>query len=179
MSIKDASQSADSLFFQADQLLKNGDVVGAREVLERILQIDPNHGRTHNHLGWIYEAKYQDYAKADAHYKRALENAPEYPPLYLNYAVVLSNMGKLEELNALLRKAKTCPGVNLSRVQNEYGLMYEVQEKFDKAMDHFSHAIRLALNEKDVASCQASIERIEKKMASQKPLAPGLDKKDV
>lgn len=163
---QDPNQSADALFFQGDELIKSGRIAEGKEAMEKAIEKDPKHGRAYNHLGWLMESKFQDFAKAEEYYKKALEFAPEYCAAYLNYALVLSSMAKFDELDALLKKAMDVPGINKSRLHNEYGLMYEQQGKFKEAIDAYKTGIQLALNDGDVDAYMASVKRCEKKMAA-------------
>ncbi len=163
MATQDTNQSADQLFFQADELIKQQKIAEAKETLERALETDPKHGRAYNHLGWLYDTKYRDYAKADELYQKALEFAPEYPAVYLNYAIVLSALEKYEELEALMKKAEHVPGIVKDRVYNELGLLKEDQGKYDEAIDLFKQSIAKAKSMQDIESYKENMQRCEVK----------------
>jgi len=95
----------DEMFFEADQLIAEKQIGKAMQLLYDIINEQPDYGRAHNHLGWIYETKYRDYAKAEEHYRAALAYAPEYPAVYQNYAVLLSTVRKFTDLEKVLEKA--------------------------------------------------------------------------
>jgi tetratricopeptide (TPR) repeat protein len=88
----------ESLFFQADQKIKEGNFAEAAEILKQAISIDPKYGRAYNHLGWLYETKYQDYKKAEECYHNALAFSPEYPAIYINFSILLSTLEKNDEL---------------------------------------------------------------------------------
>ncbi len=159
------SQKADQLFFDADEKIKQGLFPESKGLLEKALELDPKHGRAHNHLAWLYETKYQDFAKAEEHYKKALEFAPEYPAGYTNYAVVLSTLERYDELEKHLKKALTVPGVNKETIHNEYAIMYERQGKLNEAIDAYNQALRYTLSEQAVPSYKSAMARCKAKLA--------------
>ena len=97
----------DRLFFKADNDIKDGNIVEAFDNLTYIIEQDLEYGRAYNHLGWIYETKYKNYAKAEECYRLAMKYSPDYLPIYLNFAILLSTLEKFDELEAHLEKAFT------------------------------------------------------------------------
>lgn len=75
----------ESEFLRADQLIAQDLIEEAKSVLINILAEDPNFGKAHNHLGWIFERKENNPQKAEMHYKIAIETAPDYGSGYLGY----------------------------------------------------------------------------------------------
>ena len=49
---------------QANLEIKNGKYESASNILEKIIDIDPNFGKAYNHLGYLYEVKFKEYEKA-------------------------------------------------------------------------------------------------------------------
>ena len=66
------------LYNKGNELFDAGDVSGAKEQFERILEIDPEHARTHYRLG-VCHASAQENADAKEHLKRFIELAPDDP----------------------------------------------------------------------------------------------------
>jgi len=159
----DNNVELDNLFFEADNLIKDNLIGDAYNKLMSIIQKNPRYGRAYNHLGWLFETKYKDLNKAEEYYQKALEYSPEYIPIYLNYAICLSTMGKLDKLKEFLDKAMLVEGVSKSQLYNEYGILYEMQGDFEKAISHYQLAINLSLNSKDINIYQESIERCIRK----------------
>ena len=60
-------------------------------------------------------------------------------------------------------QAMAVTGMNKSRIMNEYGLMYEIQGEYDKAIEHFRKAIRYTLSDVDLDVYEKSIKRCERK----------------
>src|ERR1700753_3318011 len=94
----------ESMFQEADRLLNEKAMAEGLNMLKSILQEEPTFGKAYNHIGWIYETQYKDYATAEANYKKALEYTPEYQATYYNYAVVLSVLQRWDDLTKLLNK---------------------------------------------------------------------------
>jgi len=154
---------AEPLFFQADEKIKNGLFSEARELLEQAIAADKSFGRAYNHLGWLYETKYQDYKKAEENYEKALELSPEYPAIYINYAILLSTLDKNNELTKILEKGLKVPGVNKGSMYNEYGILYEKTGEFQKAIDAFEQALLFTMSDQQTDAYKNSIERCKKK----------------
>ncbi len=150
-------------FQLADLDIKDGFIEKAYETLNNILKENPTFGKAHNHLGWMNETKFQDYAKAEEHYKKALELSPDYTAVYYNYAILLSTQQRWDELNQLLEKALKVPGINKSTIYNEYGIMFEAIEEYDNAISHFKDAARACMDNATMDKFLDSVERCKRK----------------
>ena len=127
----------EELLNQANTDIKNGAYDEATNKLEKIIDMDPNFGKAYNHLGYLYEVKFREFEKGETLYKLCLEKTPLYPPVYYNYSVLLSTLGKYDELKDLLDTALNIPGITKSTIYNEYGIMLEQQGKLDEAIEHY------------------------------------------
>ena len=154
----------DEKFFEADNIIKDGKIAQALSILTEVVTEMPEHGRAHNHLGWIYETKYNDYTKAETHYKAALAFSPEYPAVYYNYAVLLATLHRHDDLKVILEKAMVLPGINKATIYNEYGIMYEAQSKFNEAIEAYNNYIRHLYDMKFIDTARNSIEICKMKM---------------
>jgi tetratricopeptide (TPR) repeat protein len=154
----------ESMFQEADRLINEKAIAEGHNMLKSIIQEDPTFGKAYNHIGWIHETQYKDYANAEKNYKQALEFAPGYFATYYNYAVVLSILQRWADLDALLTKALTVPGINRGTIYNEYGIMYETQGKYTEAIDAYKKYIASTFNNKQVDTAKESIDRCKKKV---------------
>lgn len=159
------SQKADQLFFEADEKIHQGQFAEAKTLFEKSIEIDPKHGRSYNHLGWIYETKYQDLGKAEEYYKKSMELSPEYTAGYSNYAIVLSKLERYDELTKHLEKAMQVPGINKETLYNEYGIMYERTGKLNEAIEAYTKAMHYTLSEQAVTSYKTAMNRCKAKMS--------------
>ena len=163
--MKNSLPEADKMFFAADQMIASGDIAEATELLLKLVEKYPSYGRAYNHLGYLYENKYKDVATAEKYYKLALSHSPEYPATYINYAVILSSQERFPELTALLNKALEVLGISKDKVYNEFGIMCELQGKYEEAIGMYRKAISYALKDDDIERYDKSIKRCNLKMS--------------
>lgn len=153
----------EELLDQANLDIKDGRYDEATNKLEKILDMDPNFGKAYNHLGYLYEVKFKEYEKGETLYKLCLEKSPMYPAVYYNYSILLSTLGKWDDLKELLDKAINIPGITKSTIWNEYGIMYEQQGKLDEAIDHYRKAALGTLDKAVLERAKGSIDRCKMK----------------
>jgi tetratricopeptide (TPR) repeat protein len=153
----------EELLDTADLLIKEGKINEAINVLNDILSDDPLFGKAHNHLGYIYETKIRDYAKAEEHYKICLKTNPDYAAVYYNAAILYSTLKKTDELRALLTKAETVPGINRSTIHNEWAILYETEGDLEKAIEHYRKVVTGTFDNKVLDIAMESVKRCERK----------------
>tara|TARA_R110000850_G_scaffold274786_2_gene412810 strand:+ start:44660 stop:45142 length:483 start_codon:yes stop_codon:yes gene_type:complete len=153
----------EELLNQANLDIRDGLYEEASNKLETIINQDPGFGKAYNHLGYLYEAKFRDFEKGETLYKLALEKSPLYTATYCNYAILLSTLGKFEELKELLETALTVPGMVKSTIYNEYGIMYEQTGNFDKAIEYYKKCALESLDGSVMERAKQSIERCKAK----------------
>lgn len=159
-----AELEAEELFAQADRLINEGVIMEAVEKLGQILKRNPHFGKAYNHLGWVYEMKYKNIARAEEYYRAAMRYAPHYNAAYLNYSYFLSNLGRFEELKNHLDKISTIPGIAKDTINNEYAVMYEMQGNPQTAMDYYQKAAIVTLDGAKLDKYKEGIERCRKKL---------------
>ncbi len=159
-----AELECEELFIQADRILTEGGTMEAVEKLSQILKRNPRFGKAYNHLGWVYETKYKNSARAEEYYKAAMAYAPNYNAAYLNYGYFLSNAGRFDELKTHLDKMSNLPGIAKDTIANEYAIMYEMQGNPQAAIDHYQKAAILTLDSAKLDKYKDSIERCRKKI---------------
>ncbi|QNJ96604.1 tetratricopeptide repeat protein [Constantimarinum furrinae] len=153
----------EELLDQANLDIKEGRYDEATNKLEKILDIDSNFGKAYNHLGYLYEVKFKEYEKGETLYKLCLEKSPMYPAVYYNYSILLSTLGKYDELKELLDQAINIPGITKSTIYNEYAIMYEQQGKLDEAIEHYRKAALNTLDKSVLERAKGSIDRCKMK----------------
>lgn len=154
----------EDMFMEADRLIAEQKIGEAFSKLNSIIHEMPNFGKAYNHIGWIYETKYSDYANAEKYYKQSIEYSPEYAAAYYNYAIVLSTLQKWDELKALLEQALKVPGIKKSTIYNEYAIMFEAQGKYADAIQAYKDYAANTFDNKQLENAKDSIERCKKKM---------------
>lgn len=153
----------DDMLFEADELIRSNKIADAVNLLEGIIAEVPDYGKAYNHLGWIYETKLKDINSAESMYKQCLAYHPEYPPVYLNLSIVLSSLGKYDEVETLLNKALNVAGVEKSAIYNEFGILNELRQDYNAAIEKYKEAIRFSLSDVNVDTYSKSINRCRTK----------------
>lgn len=163
--IPDRSEiECEDMFAQADRLLTDGLIAQAVDKLTQILKRNPHFGKAYNHLGWIYETKYKNTARAEEYYRAAMKHAPHYNASYLNYSYLLSNLGRFEDLEKHLDRISQIQGIAKDTIYNEYAIMYEMLGNPQTAMDHYEKAAIVTLDTKKLEKYKESIERCRSKL---------------
>lgn len=159
----DTISYVEELFLEADRALDEGNLAEGKRLLEDILREEPSFGKAHNHMGWLYKNRFSDFATAERHYKLALKFDPSFPHTYLNYAYLLRDTGRLDELESILNKALVLDSINKSMVYDEYGSLYELRGEYRKAIKFYRKAIALSLNDKNISELKAHVKRCKEK----------------
>lgn len=152
-------------FLKVDQLFMEGDFPEGKEVLEEILSIEPDYGRAHNHLGWLYYAKFDDYIRAEYHLKLAIKYSPEYPNAWVNYVYLLNEINDTEKLLKVIPKALKVEGINKSTMFNELGRSCEINGFYDEAIKDYKLALKHCMSNNDIEIIESNINRAKKKKA--------------
>lgn len=159
-----AELEAEELFAQADRLLNEGVIMEAVEKLSQIVKRNPRFGKAYNHLGWVFETKYKNTARAEEYYKAAMQYAPNYNASYLNYTYFLSNLGRFEELKEHLDRISNIPGIAKDTIYNEYAIMYEMMGNPQTAIDYYQKAAIVTLDGAKLDKYKEGIDRCRKKL---------------
>lgn len=154
----------ETMFTQADLLIQEKQIQEAVELLLKILQCNPQFGKAHNHLGWIYEVDYKDYTCAEKFYKDAMKYAPEYAASYTHYARLLSQCGRFDELKEHLDMTLNIPNVSKELIYSEYAIMYEMQEDPKAAMNYYVKAAMVTFDKTKLQFYKEAIDRCKIKI---------------
>jgi tetratricopeptide (TPR) repeat protein len=160
----------ETMLVQANTLIRDKRSQESVELLLKILQRNPQFGKAYNHLGYVYELDYVDYTRAEEYYKKAMQYEPQYSPSYTHYARLLATCKRFDELKVHLDKALTIPTVSDEKVYFEYGLMYEMQQNPEAAMNYYVKAAMTTLETDQVTSYQKAINRCQVKLELKKSL---------
>jgi len=151
-------------FLHADMLIERGEIVEAKEVLMDIIMDEPDFGRAHNHLGWLYRARLTDYARAEYHLRLAVKFAPEYPGGYINYGNLLMELGEFEKLAELTEKAIQVRGINKAAVIHFMAVVAERNGDKTAAMKLLKKAKDEAMDEGMTKYLEGEIRRLKSKV---------------
>lgn len=154
----------DRLFIRADELILEGEIAEAKDVLLRILEEDPTYGRAHNHLGWICTHKLVDLERAEMHLKLALKYASGYAASARNYAIYLLEANKLDELIEFVDG-------HLDKLGADWGMLYalkgnalEIKGQLRAALKSYKRSRIASLDTGFIAKLDEDIDRVKVKM---------------
>ncbi len=116
----------------------------AREVYQRLLQVDPDHVDAHINLGRLMHEGGAPTA-AEQHYRRALELDPEHEIAAFNLGVALEDLGRLRDAIDAYQRALELDPQNADAHFNLAGL-YERRGEKAAALRHLKTYRRLTVN---------------------------------
>ena len=159
----------EELYLQSEQAIKDGDLIRAKSLIEHMLMEDPKSAIAHNSMGWFYRVQFEDYKKAERHYRAAIRFNPDYPHAYWNYANLLMDLERFAELEELMSRAMKLPALNKSMIYNQLGEMRELQGQFSEAIVLYKTAIKRSVKSEQIDQFYESIERCEDKLRIDEP----------
>ncbi|MEN2434953.1 hypothetical protein AAH994_06035 [Weeksellaceae bacterium A-14] len=144
-------------------LISQQNLSEAKIILNRILSENPNSGRAHSFMGWLYKEE-EDHVFAEKHLKLALQLDPGFSPTYLNYAFLLSVHRRFAELESLLQSAEMLADINKTDIAREWAYFYEDTEQYELAIEKYKeYALGLYENEL-IAKAKEAIIRCKNKL---------------
>jgi len=131
--------------------LRKGNLVQAKEKIERSLEQNPRDGNAHSVAALLY-ARLDEAGKADSHYQRAIALLPEDPQIKNNYAAYLCQRARYSRGEKLALEAARNPlyttpefgflnagncartGGDLKRAEEHYRRALEIKPRFAEAL---------------------------------------------
>jgi len=98
----------EELYLEAEADIRNSNFHEAFRKYEEILYEEPDYAPAHNSLGWIYKTQFENFQKAEVHFKAAIASDPLYPHPYFHMASILVELERFEELREFLDR---CLGI--------------------------------------------------------------------
>jgi len=109
----------------------------------KALEIDPGLGEAHLILAAYKDGYEQDFAGAEAEYKRAIELNPNYATSYHWYAELLTETGRFDDALPLWKKALELDPYSLA-IGTDYALEYLFySRKYDESVDYLKRLIEM------------------------------------
>ena len=152
------------LYLEADNDIKNNQFAEAFRKYENIIYEEPGNPAAHNSLGWLYKTQMDDFTQAENHYLAAIKSRPDHPHAYYNYAILLFDLERLEELDVFLQKMLTISFLDKVWVYHRYGCIRELLYAYDEAIHFYEKAILSSLNSEKIKGYQEDIERCREKL---------------
>jgi tetratricopeptide (TPR) repeat protein len=121
--------------------LENGDLRGALQVFEQVVDAFPERPEGHNNLGALYNSM-GEYQRAEACFSRVIEILPENPAIYYNRGMARSSQEKYDTARADFLKVLEFDSRDADCLNN-LGVMDFMQGKFPAAKLRFRQALEL------------------------------------
>jgi tetratricopeptide (TPR) repeat protein len=154
----------EEVYLEAETDIRNSNYAEALKKYESILYDEPGHAPAHNSLGWLFKNQFDNYKKAETHFIAAIKSDPTYPHAYFHYAVLLTDMERYDELKKLLNKCLKIPTIDKSWVYVRFGIVEELQQQFQSAINYLEKAILVCLNDEKIKDYRQDMERCRMKM---------------
>ena len=154
----------EELYLEAEADIRNNSYVEAFRKYETILYEEPGNAPTLNSLGWLYKTQIEDYRKAEKFYLACMSSNPNYPHSYVNYAILLTDMERFDELAKHLERCLGIPTIEKSMIYLRFGIMEELRLNFKEAVAQYEKAILTTLSDEKIKDYQENVNRCKSKM---------------
>jgi tetratricopeptide (TPR) repeat protein len=158
----------EQLYLEAEADIRNSNYHEAFEKYETILYEEPGFAPAHNSMGWIYKTQFDNYAKAENHFKAAIQTDPLYPHPYFHLSTVYFDLDKFDQLKAHLEKCLSITTVEKAWIYYRFGMIEETLAKYKDAILLYKKAILNSFNNEKITDYKADIERCNTKMEIKK-----------
>ncbi|GIX05116.1 MAG: hypothetical protein KatS3mg114_0985 [Planctomycetaceae bacterium] len=142
----------------------------AEEVLEKILEEDPDDPAVNNDLGYLYADQGKHLEKAEIMIRKAVQAEPENAAYLDSLGWVLFKRGRAQEAIPHLEKAASLPRGEDATIWDHLGDCYLQVDQPDKAQEAWKKALEQAQAEKHPDT--ELIEKIKQKLGISKPVKP-------
>lgn len=162
----------EALYLEAEADIRNSNFHEAFGKYEEILYEEPDYAPAHNSIGWIYKTQFENYQKAELHFKAAIAADSLYPHPYFHLAAILADLERFEELAKFLDRCIGIRTLDKSWVYFRFGMISEMRGQFNVAIDWYKKALMQTMNNEKVKDYQLDIERCTIKMNINKQHKP-------
>lgn len=156
--------SFEQLYLEAEADIRGSNYHEAFQKYESILYEEPDFAPAHNSMGWIFKTQFDNYQKAEMHFKAAIQADNLYPHPYFHLASIYIDLEKFDDLKKLLDKCLGIITIEKSWVHYRFGLMNEFKGNYDEAIKEYRQAIVFCMNNDKIKEYQADIERCKMKI---------------
>lgn len=151
--------SFEQTYLEAEADIRNSNYHEAFLKYETILYEEPSYAPAHNSLGWIFKTQFDNYEKAEKHFRTAIQASPSYPHPYFHLAGLLIDLERYNELKKLLQTCLKVVTIDKAWVYYRYAMLAEISGNYNEAIEQYKAAIINCLNNDKVKDYQADIER--------------------
>lgn len=124
---------------QGSQCIENGDLRGALEAFEGVVQAFPTRPEGHNNLGALYTSL-GEFAKAENCFNQVVALLPDHPGIYYNRGMARSSLEKFDAAREDFQKVLQHDPTDTDCLNN-LGVMDFMQGRFQDAREHFTQAL--------------------------------------
>jgi tetratricopeptide (TPR) repeat protein len=153
----------EELYLEAEADIRNSNYHEAFQKYESILYEEPDYAPAHNSMGWIYKTQFENYQKAEVHFKAAIASDPLYPHPYFHLASILVDLERFEELKEFLDRCLGIRTIDKSWVYFRFGMVSELHGDYAAAIAWYEKALLQTMNNDKVKDYQADIDRCRTK----------------
>lgn len=168
------NHQTEALYLEAEADIRNSNFHEAFNKYEEILYEEPDYAPAHNSLGWIYKTQFENFQKAEVHFKAAIAADPLYPHPYFHYATILVDLERFEELKEFLDRCLGIRTIDKSWVFFRFGMVAELRGQFGDAISWYKKALLQTMNNEKVKDYQADIDRCITKLNISRQQKPWL-----
>ncbi|NRD18681.1 hypothetical protein HNV08_01375 [Winogradskyella eckloniae] len=119
-------------------------------------------------MGRLQAEQFGDYEKAKQYYAEALANKLDFHKVYSKYILVLMWNEDYQEAQKLIDYALTVKGLNKGEVYLFQGQLYEIHQKYKKALKALKLSKKHVYNNNFTSFIDSEIKRIKNKMKPKK-----------
>lgn len=163
------SHHLEEIYLTAELECKNGNYTEAFKLYHEILQEDPTSASAHNSLGWMYKTQFDDYLRAETHYRTAIKANPAYPHAYWNLCYLLTDMERYDEAYKLLKLCESVNTLDKSLLKLRLGILEEQKGDFKQAIKRYKEGLLCAMSDERLEELKKLIERCEYKQSITMP----------
>jgi tetratricopeptide (TPR) repeat protein len=135
------------------------------EKLQYVIAADDEHAGAHFLMGCIYEEQLEDYKQAEHYYRKTIYLDPEHLSVYYQFARMLINRFRLEDAQKVIDKGNKAAGIDLAVMASLQGFVYERHNMYKKAIEYYTEAKTIALNNDFISDMDSHIKRVKDKKA--------------
>ncbi|MBC3919095.1 tetratricopeptide repeat protein [Undibacterium sp. CY18W] len=138
----DTITPAEALFYQANDLMAQGQADAAEAAFRQALLLEPDLAEAHANLAWLL-AQQGRYVQAEPAYQQALHLAPDNLHIALNFAVMLAAQKRLAEAEQQYRQILAQDADHVPALSN-LGVLLASMQRDDEAEACYRQALVLA-----------------------------------
>lgn len=155
-------------YLHAVEELNYGETPKSLQLLNDIINTEPQYARAHYQLGLVYFYHIKDYQLAGYHLKLCIDLEPKFPDAYIPYIDLLVFLNMRKQVAAVSQNALQVPGTNNAEI---FSLMAQSAEKngdWPVALELYRKALLASTYKKQVTCIEESIDRVQLKVKTTK-----------